>query len=280
MSALSFAKPSSNFDDKLAATQTLLRSSVQQYPRITQANSLGAEDLVITHLLHQLNLLSLRAPPSIDVNVDAPQSDAGPASPVGASVFVLQTGQLHAQTLALIPQIESRYGIVLNVFEPVQAQAIEFVQRHGAKAMYQSMNLRKTCCDIRKMRPLAQALSGQQAWITGLRREQSNNRAEVVAVAMEALPPNVHPRTRAKITPLVDWTWGDVWHFIALEGIAYNPLHDEFFPSIGCAPCTRAIALGEDFRAGRWWWEDETAKECGLHVKPANLSTDQPKESA
>jgi phosphoadenosine phosphosulfate reductase len=261
LSALSFAKALPQFADKLAATQALLRQSVGEHAAITQANSLGAEDLVITHLLHQLNLL------------------AKPGQ-AGASVFVLQTGKLHPQTLALMPQLESRYGIKLKVLEPVQEQTIEFVRQHGEQAMYQSIELRKACCDIRKMRPLALALAGQQAWITGLRREQSNNRAEVRAQEIEQTPSG----SRVKVNPLVDWTWGDVWHFIASEGIVYNPLHDEFFPSIGCAPCTRAIALGEDFRAGRWWWEDETAKECGLHVKtdvqsPA-LQKELQKESA
>jgi phosphoadenosine phosphosulfate reductase len=122
---------------------------------------------------------------------------------------------------------------------------------------------RKACCGIRKLEPLGHALQGQKAWVTGLRREQSQARAEVASV--EADVSNGVAIT--KLNPLVDWTWGDVWHYIALHKVDYNPLHDQFFPSIGCAPCTRAISLGEDFRAGRWWWEDETAKECGLHVK-------------
>ena len=116
---------------------------------------------------------------------------------------------------------------------------------------------------MRKLEPLGRALQGQKAWITGLRREQSQARAEVAA--QEADVTNGVPIL--KLNPLVDWTWGDVWHYIATHQVDYNPLHDQFFPSIGCAPCTRAISLGEDFRAGRWWWEDENAKECGLHVK-------------
>ena len=109
----------------------------------------------------------------------------------------------------------------------------------------------------------SRALDGKSAWITGLRREQSGARAEVPLVDRS-------DATRVKFNPLTNWSWGDVWHFIALNHIAYNPLHDQFFPSIGCVPCTRAISLGEDFRAGRWWWEDEAAKECGLHVKAAD----------
>ena len=106
-------------------------------------------------------------------------------------------------------------------------------------------------------------LAGRSAWITGLRREQSVDRAAVELESIDA-------EGRTKLSPLADWTWGDVWHYIALHDVPYNALHDHFYPSIGCAPCTRAIALGEDFRAGRWWWEQEGAKECGLHVAPAS----------
>ena len=113
------------------------------------------------------------------------------------------------------------------------------------------------------MEPLARALNGKDAWITGLRREQSDARADVHLI-------DTTDATRVKFNPLANWTWGDVWHFIALHKIDYNPLHDQFYPSIGCAPCTRAISQGEDFRAGRWWWEDETAKECGLHVSQSS----------
>jgi phosphoadenosine phosphosulfate reductase len=129
--------------------------------------------------------------------------------------------------------------------------------------MYKSVDLRKACCHIRKVEPLERALAGKRAWVTGLRREQSSTRAEVplLDTADEA------KTGRVKFNPLANWTWGDVWHYIKLHRVDYNPLHDEFYPSIGCQPCTRAISLGEDFRAGRWWWEDEAAKECGLHVK-------------
>jgi phosphoadenosine phosphosulfate reductase len=124
--------------------------------------------------------------------------------------------------------------------------------------MYKSLALRKACCHIRKMEPLERALAGKNGWITGLRRDQSSARAEVHDIEQQ--------EERAKINPLADWTWGDIWHYIALNDIPFNPLHDQFFPSIGCAPCTRAVTLGEDFRSGRWWWEQESAKECGLHV--------------
>ena len=242
MSAISlYAKPSANFADKLAASRALLLSSAAQYSSLTQASSLGAEDMVVTHLI----------------------ADTGIAS----SVFVLDTRMLHAQTLALVGQLEARYAIAVDVYQPDAAVAAAFVAENGNDAMYKSLGLRKTCCDFRKMEPLARALDGKKAWITGLRREQSNARAEVHDVEQQHITVNGTPQTRAKINPLADWTWGDVWHFIKAESIPYNPLHDAFFPSIGCAPCTRAVTLGEDFRSGRWWWEQESAKECGLHVE-------------
>ena len=147
-----------------------------------------------------------------------------------------------------------------EVYRPVEESVIQFVRTNGEKAMYESLALRKACCGIRKMEPLGRMLTGRTAWVTGLRRDQSNARGEAQAVETD-------DNGRAKISPLVDWSWNDVWHYIATHEVPYNPLHDQFMPSIGCAPCTRAIAVGQEFRAGRWWWEDESAKECGLHVK-------------
>jgi len=240
------ARASSNFADKLAQTTALLRQAAQDYaplsdgaaPLVSQASSLGAEDMVITHLINSLGL--------------------------NIGVFVLETGQLHDQTLALLARLQASSHAKVEVFKPEPQAVIQFVAREGEQAMYKSISLRKACCQIRKMEPLERALAGKQAWITGLRREQSGARAEVPAVDHSDL-------RRVKFNPLADWTWGDVWHFIALHKIDYNPLHDEFYPSIGCAPCTRAISLGEDFRSGRWWWEDEAAKECGLHVASSSL---------
>ena len=131
--------------------------------------------------------------------------------------------------------------------------------------MYDSIDLRKACCALRKMEPLSRMLEGKTAWVTGLRREQSTNRGGVPFTETD-------DHGRIKFNPLADWTWGDVWHYVALNEVPYNPLHDAFMPSIGCAPCTRAIAIGEDFRAGRWWWEEAGAKECGLHVKEPAVS--------
>ena len=148
---------------------------------------------------------------------------------------------------------------------PHASQVIQWVARYGQSAIYDRIEWRKDCCRVRKLEPLARALQGQTAWITGLRREQSDARADVPLVDTS----EQETLGRTKYNPLANWTWGDVWHFVAQEQIDYNPLHDDLFPSIGCAPCTRAISLGEPFRAGRWWWEDESAKECGLHVRAA-----------
>ncbi len=233
MGAISlYAKASPDFAQKLAHSLALLKSSAATFAPLTQASSLGAEDMVVTHLMQEAS--------------------------IEASVFVLDTGMLHAETVALIARIEERYTRKVDVYRPVAKVADAFVQDNGADAMYKSLELRKACCHIRKMEPLERALAGKNGWLTGLRREQSSARAEVHDVEEQA--------ERAKINPLADWTWGDVWHYIALHNIPYNPLHDAFFPSIGCAPCTRAVTLGEDFRSGRWWWEQESAKECGLHV--------------
>jgi phosphoadenosine phosphosulfate reductase len=241
MGAISlYAKASPDFAQKLAASRALLISAAAQYTPLTQASSLGAEDMVVTQLIH----------------------DTGIAS----RVFVLDTGMLHPQTLALIVRLEERYGIPVDVYQPDPVAAADFVRENGEDAMYRSLDLRKGCCHIRKMEPLERALTGKKGWITGLRREQSNARADVHDVEQQELLIHGETVARAKINPLADWTWGDVWHFIAINNIPYNPLHDEFFPSIGCAPCTRAVTLGEDFRSGRWWWEQESAKECGLHV--------------
>ena len=231
------AKPSANFADKLAATQAQLMAAAAELQPIKQASSLGAEDVVITHLINQLAL-------------DIP-------------VFVLETGALHSDTLALLERLQATSSAPIEVYKPQHEAVIAFVKHPGQQAIFESMANRKACCGIRKLEPLGRALQGQKAWITGLRREQSQARAEVSA--QEADMTNGVAIT--KLNPLVDWTWGDVWHYIAENQVDYNPLHDQFFPSIGCAPCTRAISLGEDFRAGRWWWEDEAAKECGLHVK-------------
>ena len=231
------AKASADFKEKLAETIALLKQAVSEFAPVTQASSLGAEDVVITHLINQ-NALNI-------------------------PVFVLETGALHRETLALLERTQAHSVAPVKVYRPSSEKVIAFVRTHGQEAMYESLELRKACCQVRKLEPLAEALKGQRAWVTGLRREQSNNRAEVPLIDRA----DELTKGQFKLNPLANWTWGDVWHYIDVHEVDYNPLHDQFFPSIGCAPCTRAISLGEEFRAGRWWWEDEAAKECGLHAK-------------
>jgi len=227
------ARASAQFDARLAETTALLRRAVAEFSPVTQASSLGAEDVVITHLINSLKL-------------DIP-------------VFVLDTGMLHPQTLELLARTQATSRAPITVYHPRDEAVVRFVQREGKDPMYKSVELRRACCHIRKVEPLERALAGHRAWITGLRREQSNARAEVPLIDASA--------ERVKFNPLANWSWGDVWHYIAAHAVDYNPLHDQFYPSVGCAPCTRAISLGEDFRAGRWWWENSDLKECGLHVK-------------
>jgi phosphoadenosine phosphosulfate reductase len=231
------ARASTEFEDKLEQAQALLIRAASEYAPLTQASSLGAEDVAITHLID-----------SLELNIP---------------VFVLDTGMLHSPTLELLERTRRKLGERLVVYQPARESVVQFVKREGGDAMYKSVDLRKACCHIRKVEPLARALEGKRAWITGLRREQSSARAEVPLIDTS----DEAATGRVKFNPLANWSWGDVWHYIQLHQVDYNRLHDEFYPSIGCVPCTRAVSLGEDFRAGRWWWEDEAAKECGLHVK-------------
>jgi phosphoadenosine phosphosulfate reductase len=229
-----YAKWSPDLDAKIeAAIQRLQSAHFEHGVGLIQSSSLGVEDMVVTDLIARARL-------SIDI-------------------ATLDTGKLHAETLALLPRIAARYGRAVEVFQPLHEQVIQFVRREGEDAMYKSIELRKACCGLRKLEPLARMLKGRSAWITGLRREQSGARAEVAFDEDDG-------QGRRKLSPIADWTWAEVWAYVERFELPYNPLHDQFMPSIGCAPCTRAIAVGEDFRAGRWWWEEST-KECGLHAK-------------
>ncbi|MDO9284100.1 MAG: phosphoadenylyl-sulfate reductase [Aquabacterium sp.] len=241
MSAIDlYARATAGFDGRVAHALAVLQSAATDHAgAIVQATSLGAEDMVVTDLI------------------------ARHALPI--AIATLETGALHAETVALIDTITQRYGLPVEAFRPQAEAVLHFVKTHGDEAMYRSLELRKACCGVRKMEPLGRMLAHRQAWVTGLRREQSNARGEVPFQERD-------DAGRLKLNPLADWSWADVWHYIQLHAVPYNPLHDQFMPSIGCAPCTRAIAVGEDFRSGRWWWESEGAKECGLHVKPDNLS--------
>jgi phosphoadenosine phosphosulfate reductase len=231
------------YEQRVVQTLLRLQQAAAGHPgTIVLTTSLGAEDMVLTDLIARRQL------------------------PI--ALATLDTGRLHAQTLALIPAIQARYGLAVERWQPVAEQALHFVRTHGELAMRQSVELRKACCQLRKLEPLARLLAGRSAWVTGLRREQSGTRAEVPFEDRD-------DAGRAKFSPLADWSWADVWHHIATHDVPYNALHDEFFPSIGCEPCTRAVAQGEDFRAGRWWWEQQDAKECGLHVSHPTAATQE-----
>ena len=216
-----------------------LAAIAQSHSPAVLASSFGAEDMVLVDLI------------------------ARNALPIG--IFTLDTGRLPEQTLALIDRVRDRYVRPVDVFSPAPARLEPFVSTHGVNAFYQSVELRKACCAIRKTDPLARALAGKKAWITGLRRDQSVTRGDVPYEEFDA------EHGLAKFNPLVDWTEADVWAYIRARDVPYNALHDQGYRSIGCAPCTRAVEPGEDVRAGRWWWESPEHKECGLHRRPVNL---------
>ena len=199
------------------------------------ANSLSAEDMVLTDAIARLRL------------------------PIG--VFVLDTGRLHADTLELIDAIRERYGIGVEVYQPRQMAVQAYVQVYGRDAFYRSLELRRSCCDIRKVEPLKRALAGKRAWITGQRREHSNERSQLGEREFDL----AHGLT--KFNPLASWSEKQVWDYIGEHDVPYNQLYEQGYRSIGCAPCTRPVLPGEEVRAGRWWWEAAGHKECGLHRK-------------
>lgn len=177
-------------------------------------------------------------------------------------VFFLDTGRLHQETYDVVDQIRTRYNLSVDVYFP-QMKALEnLVREKGTNSFYNSVEERKECCYVRKVEPLSRALADADAWITGVRRTQSMTRHAVAKVESDEAHGGI-----LKINPLADWSEEQVWDYVKTNGVPYNKLHDEGFPSIGCQPCTRAVDPGEDLRAGRWWWESPEHKECGLHVK-------------
>ncbi len=223
--------------DKTAKAQALLAEIARDFSPATFANSLGAEDMVLTDLIVKGKL--------------------------GIEIFSLDTGRLPLETYDLMAKVQEHYGLKLKVFAP-RAELLEpFVRKNGINAFYDSVEMRKGCCHVRKVEPLQRALGGKKAWITGMRAQQSATRDGLAVRAFDA------GNGLEKFNPLADWSENEVWAYIKQHGVPYNALHDKFYPSIGCAPCTRAVTPGEDVRAGRWWWENPETKECGLHVKRA-----------
>ena len=220
---------------KVEAARSLLRRIAREFAPATFANSLGAEDMVLTDLIF---------------------TDALPIE-----VFTLDTGRLPNETYVLLDAIATRYGTRLRVMFP-RSEAVEaYVASHGVNGFYNGVELRKACCHIRKVDPLRRALAGRKAWITGLRREQSVTRGDLADESFDT------EHGLMKFNPLADWSHEEVWAYIRTHAVPYNALHDQGYLSIGCAPCTRAVAAGEDIRAGRWWWENPESKECGLHLR-------------
>ncbi|MED5509091.1 MAG: phosphoadenylyl-sulfate reductase [Pseudomonadota bacterium] len=220
---------------KIEAVIEVLKEIERDYSPAVLATSFGAEDMVL------LDLICKHAP--------------------GIEVFTLDTGRLPKETYELMQEVKTHYNKEVQVYYPDTAEIEAFVTSNGPNAFYDSVDMRKQCCGIRKVQPLNRALTDKKAWLTGMRRSQSVTRAELPVSEWD------EDHGLQKFSPLTDWSNGNVWAYIRAFEVPYNKLHDEGYASIGCAPCTRAITAGEDIRAGRWWWENPETKECGLHVK-------------
>ncbi|MBV8032988.1 MAG: phosphoadenylyl-sulfate reductase [Betaproteobacteria bacterium] len=213
-----------------------LRAVADRFSPAALASSLSIEDMVLTDAIARAGL------------------------PI--EVFVLDTGRLHADSLVLIEKVRRHYGIEVAVYAPDPEAVAQYTRAFGRDAFYQAVELRKRCCEIRKVEPLGRALSGKRAWITGQRREHSADRARLSEREFDAA------HGMEKFNPLAAWTELEVWHYARERRVPYSRLYDQGYRSIGCAPCTRPVLPIEDARAGRWWWEQAEAKECGLHVAP------------
>ena len=225
------------WNDALATVDAadVLAWAVAQFgERVVVASSFGAEDVVL------IDLIARHAPE--------------------ARVFTIDTGRLPQATYDVMEALRDRYGLRVEVFVPEPVSLMQLLTEHGPNSMYRSVEDRRACCHVRKVEPLRRALATADAWVTGLRREQTETRTGVSVVGRDALNGD-----RIKINPLAAWTHDDVWAYIRQHRVPYNRLHDEGYRSIGCAPCTRAVRDGEPERAGRWWWESPDKKECGLH---------------
>lgn len=226
-------------DELVVMTSATLARVARDFSPAVFASSLAAEDMVLTDLI-------LKAKLPIDI-------------------FSLETGRLNSETLDVLDKVKAHYDYDIALFHP-QPEAVEnYVAQNGLNAFYDSVEMRRECCRIRKVEPLGRALAGNQAWVTGQRRAQSSTRAELHVQEVD------EAHGMAKFNPLADWSEQDVWNYIRDNDVPYNALHDQGYPSIGCQPCTRAIEPGEDVRAGRWWWENPDSKECGLHMVDGKL---------
>lgn len=212
-----------------------LRQIAAEHQSVALANSLSIEDMLLAHLILDRKL-------AIDI-------------------FSLDTGRLHEETLRVIDDVRDRYGYQIAVYSPDNTELEKYVADNGINGFYRSVEQRKACCYVRKVRPLQRALKRRDAWVTGMRRSQGETRNDLAAKQWDA------GNALWKYNPLADWQEAEVWQLIRDWDIPYNSLYDQHYASIGCAPCTRSITAGEDVRAGRWWWENPESKECGLHLQ-------------
>ena len=208
--------------------------------KVALASSFGAEDVVLVDMLVKI----------------------GKELGIKPRIFTLDTGRLPYETYDLIEKIREKYGVDIEVYFPVSSEVEDMERKYGPNLFYKSIEFRQLCCKIRKVEPLNRALKDLSTWICGLRKEQSMTRTEIKKVEVDLAHNNI-----LKINPLADWTEEEIWKYIKENDVPYNKLHDKNYPSIGCAPCTRAVKEGEDIRAGRWWWETPDKKECGLHKR-------------
>jgi phosphoadenosine phosphosulfate reductase len=220
----------------LTALEIVTWALESYHPRLALACSFQAEGSVLIDMMYRVR---------------------GPAF----RIFTLDTGRLNQETYDCMDAIRARYGVGIEVYFPDAMKVQEMVRRHGLNLFYNSIDLRKLCCGVRKVEPLKRALKGLDAWMTGLRREQAVTRVDVRKIELDRDHDNI-----VKINPLADWSSDEVWDYIRRHDLPYNRLHRQGYPSIGCAPCTRAVKPEEDARAGRWWWENPDTRECGLHV--------------
>ena len=223
----------SDLQQKIEQVVAVLTETTCDFAPVTFANSLGAEDMVLTDIIDRYQL---------DIDM-----------------FSLDTGRLPQETYDLMQVVRERYKTPLRIYFPNVKQVEAYVAEHGVNGFYDSIELRKACCHIRKVEPLRRALQGKRAWITGMRSEQASTRSNLKVSAYDM------DNRMQKVNPLLEWSNAEVWEYLRHYDVPYNKLHDKFYPSIGCAPCTRAITPGEDIRSGRWWWEAPENKECGLH---------------
>jgi phosphoadenosine phosphosulfate reductase len=226
---------------KINATVEVLRAAVRDYRKVVYSNSLGAESMVLTDLIW----------------TQVPEIE----------IFTLDTGRLPEETINLIERLERRYQRRMRIYYPDPGTLEALVAKNGINGFYNGIAERQSCCHVRKVEPFRRAVQGAGAWVTGVRREQSATRALTQAVDFDAAN-GLH-----KISPILDWTHDEVWDYIRAHKLPYNPLHDQGYPSIGCAPCTRAVEPGADSRSGRWWWENTDSKECGLQPRAGAASS-------